>query len=169
VDFVGNLLPANAVHLAAMKVDGHSVNYDGTGAMAFREDAGGRIVAFAGGGSREITVDGRRTVFADQQMKRIGWAPVAAMRRVPGGAIMQIMVEGDGEVSVPAPAVESPISLVMEGPVAGSRGPAVSFTLRGGVLRFASTPALSGHWIYVVPKDASARTAVGGDPKCDRL
>jgi hypothetical protein len=161
-DFVGNPLPANTLHLAAMKVDGHSVSYDGTGAMAFREDAGGRIVAFAGGGSREITVDGRRTVFADRQLKRIGWAPVAAMRRVPGGAMMQIVADGEGEVSIQAPSVTSPISLVMEGPVAGSRGPAVPFTLRGGVLRFALTPALSGHWIYVVPNDASASTAVGG-------
>ncbi len=160
-DFAGNSLPANAIHLSAMKVDGHTVTYNGAGAMAFRQDAGGRIVAFAGGGSQEITVDGRRTVFADRPLKRIGWAPVAAMRRVPGGAVMQIMVDGGGEVSVPAPGIVSPMSLVMEGTVAGSRGAKVPFTLRNDVLRFAVTPALSGHWIYVVPNDPLSHSTGG--------
>jgi hypothetical protein len=33
--------------------------------MAFRLDADKQLIAFAGGGSSEIMVDGRRTVFAD--------------------------------------------------------------------------------------------------------
>jgi hypothetical protein len=150
-DFVGNPLPPNAVHLVNQRVNGHTVSYDGSGAMAFRVEADGQITAFAGGGSREITVNGRRTVFADKPVDMIGWAPVAAMRRVPNGAVLQIMVKGVAAIRIPSDDLATPFSLIAEGKTPGSRGASIPFTLRQGVLEFKATPELSGRWLYVVP------------------
>lgn len=152
-DFAGNPLPPDTVHLANLRVNGHTVRYDGSGAMAFRVDAKGRLAAFAGGGSRQIVVDGKRTVFADQPVETIGWAPVAPMRRVPGGAVLQIKVRGSGTVHIPAAGIAEPVSLVAEGAKPGSRGPAVPAALEHGTLTFHLTPQLSGRWLYVVPRD----------------
>lgn len=152
-DFDGNPLPLNSVHLADMHVNGHTVRYDGTGAMAFRVDSDGHLVAFAGGGALEITVDGHRTVFADQPVERIGWAPVAEMRRVPNGAVLQIMVQGAGTIRIPVAGLTAKASLVREGNTPGSRGAEVPCVLRQGELQFQVTADLSGRWLYVVPRN----------------
>ena len=86
-DFEGNPLPSGELHVTDFKVNGR-----------------GQLVAFAGGGAREITVDGNRTVFADAPVAEIGWAPVAEARRVPGGAVLQMMVRGAGTVRIPGSA-----------------------------------------------------------------
>jgi hypothetical protein len=120
--------------------------------MAFRVDAEGRLTAFAGGGSREITVDGKRTLFAEQPVDSIGWAPVAAMRRVPGGAVLQIKVRGAGTVHIPVADVKAPLALVAEGDKPGSRGQSVPATQEQGVLTFQLTPELNGRWLYAVAR-----------------
>jgi hypothetical protein len=153
-DFEGNPLPSGVIRLADFEANGHRVSYDGTGAMAFRT-AGGELAAFAGGRSREITVDGKRTVFADQPLESIGWAPVAAARRVPGGAVVQIMARGSGAVRIPAAGLPGSIALVAQGPAPGSRGADVAFRLENGAIAFDLAPELSGRWIYVVSKETS--------------
>ncbi|MBM3476551.1 MAG: hypothetical protein FJX75_25030, partial [Armatimonadetes bacterium] len=82
-------LPPDTLDLQEYKVNGHSVTYHGGQALAFRVDAEGRLAAFCGAGARSITIDGRETVYADQPMPLVSWAPVAEERRVPGGAVMQ--------------------------------------------------------------------------------
>lgn len=150
-DFEGNSLPPNSVHLVDVRVNGHTVSYDGSGAMAFRVDRDGKVVAFAGGGSQEITVDGHRTVFAGKPMDRIGWAPVAVARRIPNGAVLHIMVQGSGSIRIPAGGLRAPVSLIAEGRIPGSRGAGIPATLQDGKLEFRVTPELSGRWLYVVP------------------
>ena len=83
-------------------MNGHTVSYAGEHAVAFRVDGQGNLIAFAGRKCHEITVDGRKTVFADADMDEIGWAPVAAERRVEGGAVIQLQVSGTGTVRIPA-------------------------------------------------------------------
>jgi hypothetical protein len=151
-DFAGNPLPDGRLHLANLAVNGHRVSYDGSGAMAFRVNEEGRLAAFAGGGSREISVDGKRTLYADQPVESIGWAPVAPMRRIPGGAVLQIKVRGTGTVHIPATGLTGPVVLVAEGDTPGSRGQSVAVTLEQGALTFQLTPALSGRWLYAVPR-----------------
>ena len=152
-DFEGNPLPSGSIHLADFKVNGHTVTYEGTGAVAFRVNSRGELLAFAGGHAREITVDGRRTVFADHAVDEIGWAPVAEPRRVPNGAVLQIMVRGAGSVRIPATGLPPSVTLVAQGPTPGSRGADVPFRLEDGALAFEIAPHLNGQWIYVVPKE----------------
>jgi hypothetical protein len=148
-DFEGNPLPAGEIRVSGFKVNGHSVTYSGSGAMAFRVD-NNELVAFAGGKSREITIDGKRTVFADQVLDEAGWAPVAESRRVHNGAILQIMVRGSGTVRIPASGIRGQLALFVEGQSPGSRGAEVPGRLEGGAVTFNMAPELNGRWIYVV-------------------
>jgi hypothetical protein len=143
--------PSDALRLDRFRVDRHTVSYDGAGALTFRVDSAGRLAAFAGNRSREITVDGRRTVFADAPVEQIGWAPVAPSRRVPNGAVLQIFVRGAGKVRIPAPDVPDGASLVAEGARPGSRGAIAGGEVRNGEVAFTVTGELSGRWVYVVP------------------
>jgi hypothetical protein len=147
-----NPVPSDALHLAGLQVNRHTVVYDGTGAMAFRTDTRGNLVAFAGAHAREVTVDGRRTVFANAPLDEIGWAPVAAARYINGGALMQILVRGAaGRVTVPIVNAPANAVLVAEGPKPGSRGAAVPARFENGGVTFEVTPAIAGRWLYVVP------------------
>ena len=87
-------LPSERLRLRDVKVGGHRVDFDGEHAVVFRLDATGNLIAFAGRKCREITVDGRKTVFAGNPLDSIAWAPVAAERRVNNGAVIQILVSG---------------------------------------------------------------------------
>ncbi|MCX6622530.1 MAG: hypothetical protein NTY38_15975, partial [Acidobacteria bacterium] len=139
-------LPSEALHLRQSKVSGHQVDFEGEHAVAFRLDSAGQLIAFAGRKCREITVDGRKTVFADTPLDAIAWAPVAAERRIPNGAVLQIQVSGTGGVRIPT--VE--LTLFAEGAKPGSRGPRVPHRMENGALVFEATPALNGKWIYGV-------------------
>ena len=75
--------PTMDLHLADYKVNGHTVTFDGTQALAFREAADGGLTAFCGMDSRQITVDGKSTVYADQTMPLVMWAHIPVQRRVP--------------------------------------------------------------------------------------
>ena len=56
-------------------VNGHTVTYDGSGAMCFRVDTKGQLIAFAGDQTNRIAVDDREAVFASRPVARIAWAP----------------------------------------------------------------------------------------------
>jgi uncharacterized protein (AIM24 family) len=126
------------------------VSFTGEHAVAFRVDSEGNLIAFAGRKCHEITVDGRKTVFADADVDEIGWAPVAAARRVAGGAVIQIQVSGTGKVRVPAAGLPASINLYAEGPKPGSRGERITCTREGDALVFQATKELRGHWLYGV-------------------
>ncbi len=142
-------LPPESLWLRDFRVSGYVVTYEGEHAVALRAGKTGGLIAFAGENAREVTVNGRRTVFATAKMKRIAWAPVAAERRVEGGAVMQFLVDGSGTVRIPVPAW---MNLIAEGPTPGSRGGAVPSRMEAGVLVFEATPALAGKWLYGVPR-----------------
>jgi hypothetical protein len=104
--------------------------------VAFRLDANQRLVAFSGYDCDAITVDGREHRFADQPFATIGWAPVPANRRVPGGAIMEVWVQGEGEVRIPlVEPVRSPALFFAHGR-AGAIAEEVPSEAKDGVLRF---------------------------------
>ena len=123
--------------------------------MAFCVDGNGALVAFAGNGTREITIDGRRTIFADQAMEQIGWAPVTGNRRVPNGAVEQIWVRGTGHVRIPAANLPPDVALVAEGRRPGSRGAVVPALVHNGTIEFTATPELGERCLYVVPRKAN--------------
>jgi len=96
-------------------------------------------------------VDGRTTVFADRQMPAVAWAPVAEERRLPGGAVMQILAQGDGEIRIPAGDLKAPVAVYAEGTTPGSRGALAASRLDSGTLVIRITQATSGRWLYVTP------------------
>ena len=140
--------PTEAIELTDLRVNGHTVTYTGQQAMTFRMDNAGTLVAFAGSQCRKITVDGKETVFADSDIGQIGWSPVAEGRRVPGGAVLQIMVTGTGILRIPAPNLSRAAKLFAEGVTPGSKGEPIPCTLENGTLVFTLTAPHSGRWLY---------------------
>ena len=143
--------PSDALHLQDFKVNGHAVTYDGQQAMAFRVDAQGNLIAFAGSGATKIVVDGRETVFADAAFGQVAWAPVLDSRHVEGGAVLQIMAHGQGVLRIPAATLPDNLELVAEGTTPGSRGVAIASKRENGALVFTVTPEIAGRWIYGAP------------------
>jgi hypothetical protein len=143
--------PSDSILLEVLRANGHTLTFAGEHAVAFRIDGEGNLIAFAGRKCHEITVDGRKRVFADADMDEIGWAPVAAARRVADGAVIQIQVSGTGMVRIPVAGLPSSITLFAEGPKPGSRGERILCSREGDVLVFSATNELRGRWLYGVP------------------
>jgi hypothetical protein len=142
---------SETIRLQDFKVNGHALTYLGEHAVSFRLSDRQELIAFAGRRSREITVNGQKWVFADQSLEQIAWAPVPAERRVPGGAILQIMVSGQGTIHIPAHGLPSAVELIAEGATPGSRGKIVASRMEGGELVFSASGETEGRWLYVVP------------------
>ncbi|MCL5270741.1 MAG: hypothetical protein M1457_09395, partial [bacterium] len=113
---------------------GHTVDYDGESAMAFRLDGQGNLEAFSGSACKSVRIDGREWVFADQPLQSVAWAPVAEKRRVEGGAIFEIMGSGQGALRVPAAGLPGSVEVVSTGRVPGSRGEVVPHRVENGCL-----------------------------------
>jgi len=143
--------PPTGLALTDFAVNGHTVTYAGDFVLAFRTDDAGNLAAFCGQGSQSITIDGRETVFADQPMGLVCWAPVSEARRVEGGAVLQIRVHGGGQVRIPCPGLPASATLVAEGPTPGTRGEEIAFTRDGDTLIIPEPQAAAGRWIYAVP------------------
>ncbi len=146
----GVVLPSRTIALQDARISGHRVDYEGLGAMTFRLNDHDELIAFAGSGSTSITVDGQQAVFAKGLDVDAAWAPVSDARRVPGGAVLQIRIRGEGRIHIPIPDLPESLALVAEGAKPGSRGESVPCSIDGGVLTFDVTAALSGRWLYAL-------------------
>jgi len=113
---------AAASHDNSLKIHHRTVSDEGAGALVFRIDSGGGLIAFAGNSTKGITIAGRRTEFANGPVGRTGWAPAAAERRLPVGVVAQILVRGIGEVRLPAVAFSESSVIAAEGPRARQPG-----------------------------------------------
>lgn len=140
--------PSDAIELKDFQVGGHKVSYKGAHCLAFRM-LDGKLAAFAGSACSGITVDGTEWKLADSPMGSIAWGPVSEDRRVPGGAVLQILVRGQGQVRIPVMGPED-LLLFAEGAKPGSRGVAVPVKVESGWLTFEVTPGVNGRWIYAV-------------------
>jgi hypothetical protein len=133
------------------------VSYEGRQAMAFRTNAAGALVAFVGAHARGITIDGRRWEFADQNLPLVAWAPVAAERRVDGGAILQAVVHSEGVVRVPLADLPRELAVFAEGATPGSRGDLVVSRVDDDALVLEIKPSQAGRWLWVVPTAEAAQ------------
>jgi len=142
--------PTEAIALAGMQVNGHTVTYSGDGAVSFRSDDAGQLVAFAGRNTTGITLDGQAYSFADSPLALLAFAPMSGARRVAGGAVFQLQVHGSGEVRIPVRGIAEGLQLFAEGAKPGSRGREVPSRMEAGMLIFDA--ATTGHgWLYLAP------------------
>jgi hypothetical protein len=145
-----NPLPSAELALRGLRVSGHSVDYDGELAMAFRLDATGTLAAFVGYKCRKISIDGREFAFASAPMALAAWAPVLPQRRVPGGAVMEVWVHGEADLTLPLPSGASSGQLYFQGARLGAFGEKVACECADGKLRFKALNAWGLRHLYFV-------------------
>jgi hypothetical protein len=142
--------PSEWISLQDFRVNGHRVSYEGEH-FAFRLNAKGQLIAFAGTRCRKIAINGKETVFADQEMPQLAWAPVPEGRRVAGGAVMQMLVYGTGTLRIPTTDLPQNMVFVTEGVTPGSRGEPIPARRENSAFVLAITDKQAGRWIYGVP------------------
>jgi len=131
-----NPLPSATLDLRNFAVAGRRVSFNGELVVAFRLDDRGWLTAFAGHHCRSILLDGHDVAFASQPVDLAAWAPVLPARQVPGGAVLEIWVQGDAEMRIPLPAGIDKGELYCAGGRIGSFGEKVACECAGGILRF---------------------------------
>lgn len=146
-----NPLPEDRLDLRGLRVAGRTLDFQGRLVMAFRLDARGRLIAFAGYDCDRIRIDGREHVFADHPMPHVAWAPVAAERRVPGGAVMELWVQGEGDLRIPLAEDLSAARLFLQGPRPDAAGAAVPARVESGELRLHAQAGWGAAHLFVLP------------------
>ncbi|MBL9138954.1 MAG: hypothetical protein JNK85_24005 [Verrucomicrobiales bacterium] len=135
-----NPLPSESLDIRDLAVAGHPIrSYQGRRLLAFRTRKGGddeALEAFAGYDCRSLSVGERRVEFADQPMPFLAWAPVPEERRVAGGALAQLWIQGQAKVRLPLPAIARNANRLA---VAGSHatvGPVIAARFADGWIEF---------------------------------
>jgi hypothetical protein len=146
-----NPLPADALDLRELAVNGHRVSYQGRLIVAFRLDVEQRLIAFSGYDCAAITVDGRKHRFADQPFATVAWAPVPANRRVSGGAVLEVWIHGEGEVRIPFTEPARSPALFFAHSRAGSLAEEIPCILKDGVLRFTARSGWGLRKLFLLP------------------
>ncbi len=144
--------PSIDLSLNDFRANSHTITYKGVSPLALRLDKQGHLIAFVGSWADRITIDGRETVFAEKPLSLVAWAPVPEQRRVPGGAVLQIRIQGQGTVMIPATGLPERLSLVAEGPTPGSRGEAIPCHREGDAFVFTTTATTEHRWLYGIPE-----------------
>jgi hypothetical protein len=146
----GHPLPSDRLDLNAVWINGWKISYQGRLLVAFRPGDGNSLLAFGGYNCERIAINDREHRFADKPMAHLAWAPVAANRRVPGGARMEIWAVGDGAIRIPLVTEDLKGKLFFAGGKPGSLGGEVPAEVRDGVLCFeskASWPQKHLYWV----------------------
>ena len=144
-------LPSDRLQLAAFAVAGHRLDYQGRGAMAFRLDQTGTLMAFAGHDCSSLTVDGRQFEFADRAVGQVGWAPVSEARQLEHGARLIVWCDTAASLKIPAHDPAMAMHFVAEAAKPGSFGNAVNSRFEHGHWVLEITSASAGRWIYGLP------------------
>ena len=146
-----NPLPSDQIELHDLHVAGHKLDYVGRQIVAFRLDDRQRLAAFGGYDCASIRIDNQEHVFADRAVAHIAWAPLPKVRRVPGGAIMEIWISGEAKLRIPVANDFRSARVFLQGPRLGSVGAEVPATLRNGLLEFQSQGGRGHMHLYVLP------------------
>jgi hypothetical protein len=158
-----NPVPDDAIDLADFRIAGQTVTYRGRHVVAWRCDAVGDLVAFAGNACTGIVVNGRGFTWADGPVD-IAWHPLppgadaADLDRRP---LYRVWCDTPGRVRVPLKLPAGPGPEVWRGALVSSRrrevvGRAgygdrlVPFEVADGRLVLDVDDELVGHWLYVV-------------------
>ena len=147
-----NPLPPGEVKLKDFRVNGHTVTYQGDLMLGFRLDEEGDLLAFHGRDSKEVTIDGNTTIYADNKIEEIAWMPVVEKRQLPGKAFFQVYAKGEGKVSIPLKTKRKKLKLFEESEIQGMEGKEHDFSYKKGTLVIELNDDNSGKWLYVTGK-----------------
>jgi len=141
-------LPPNRINLKSFWVNGYCVDYDGSGAVAFRMDNDGNLIAYAGYDCSSITIDDKKFVFADNLVGHIGWAPVPQSRQVENGAKLIVFCGTAGKIRIPASAYPDKLDFYAEGSIPGQKGESVVCEREGDNLVIEITESVKSRWLF---------------------
>ncbi len=141
-------LPEKSITLKSFKVNGHCVDYEGSGAVSFRVNESGNLIAFAGHDCTNITIDGHEFVFADNSMGTIGWAPIGKNRQVDNGAKLIVFCDTAGCIRIPAKSLPESLVFYAEGNSPGQKGEPVFSKYEGDYITIKISDATAGRWIF---------------------
>lgn len=145
-----NPLPDGSLRLQDFQVNGYTVNYEGRLCVAFRVGKDQRLAAFAGAGCQGIMVNDHVTKFASKNLDLIAWAPVLPERQTPGGAVMELWVDGEAEVTIPLPAGLEQVKLVFQGGRLDEPGAPLPCECKEGVLKFSAVKAWGQKHVFAL-------------------
>ena len=143
-------LPPDRILLDRFRVAGHEISYDGRLVVAVRPGPGNVPLAFGGYDCRGVVLNGVETRFADRPLHFIAWAPVTPNRRVPGGAVAELWIQGAGMVRLPRPAEAVKPRLFHAGPRPGGVGGEVRVTAVGDGMSLEVQPGWGRAHLYVM-------------------
>lgn len=144
-------LPSDQLELRDFRVAGHALDFTGRQIVAFRLDEQQRLIAFGGYDCSSIRIDDREYAFADRTMSHVAWAPLPLNRRVAGGAIMELWVQGEGKLKIPLPENIRNARVFLQGASLGSAGTEIAVSATNGILELQSQNAWGHAHLYVVP------------------
>jgi len=143
-------LPPNRINLKSFWINGYCVDYEGSGAVAFRMDNDGNLIAYAGHDCASITIDSRKFVFADKPVGQIGWAPVPQSRQVENGAKLIVFCSTAGKIRIPANAYPDNLTFYAEGSIPGQKGEPVVCEREGDNLIIEITESVRSRWLFLL-------------------
>lgn len=143
-------LPSKEIKLKSFKINGHCVDYEGIGAVAFRLNDAGELIAFAGQGCSSITINGKKFEFAENPVGQIGWAPITESRQIENGAKLIFFCTNVGNFRIPA--IYKDMSFYTEGSLPGQKGQPVSCKRENEHFVIGITEASVHRWIFGIGK-----------------
>jgi hypothetical protein len=154
--------PDDFFELRDWRVAGQSVTYAGRHAVAWRRDASGALIAFAGHDCVGIEIDGRNYRWSDAPVD-IGWHPLAPEQGTERyRPLYRVWCETPGPVRVPLALPTTGLEVWLGAHMPGGRSRraaqgragygdrTVAFRVEDGALALDIDDTLAGHWLYVV-------------------
>jgi hypothetical protein len=146
-----NPLPPESLDLKAFVAAGHRIDFQGERLVAFRLETSGHLTAFAGHQTDRIHLDGNEHRFSDRPLAFVAWAPVHPSRRVPGGAVAEVWVHGEGRLRIPLCEPTTTAVVLRAGRRPGETATQVPARLTNGFLELEAHPAKAQGHLYVLP------------------
>jgi hypothetical protein len=154
--------PDDTISLDGLCLAGQRVTYQGRHAVAWRLDAGGRLIAFSGRDCTGIELKGRTYIWA-REPADVAWHPLGAEHAVDGYTpLYRVWCGTEGQVRLPLGLAVEPGLQVWRGALvpAGGRNAAegrvgygygqISFSVEDGALILDVDAESAERWLYVV-------------------
>lgn len=144
-------LPKKEMKLKSFRVNGHCIDYEGIGAVAFRVDKNGNLIGFAGQNCNSIIIDGKEFKFSQHPVGQVGWSPVSDARRVKNGASLVALCDTPTSLKIPAIAYPDELVFYAEGRKPGQKGEKIDCIRNLDSLIIEVTEKSASRWLFGVP------------------